>query len=196
MTAEPQRTCLVIMDFGAKTDSRTGRTLDLDLFYREVLLPAVMEAGLEGIRLDSPAISKSTPPEVYRQIFKADLVIADLLAGSEQTFYLLGLRHGLRPRPTIVIAEEQLARPFARAQVMVRPYRHHGEGEIEELSKFRAELAEAISAALAGDEVDSPVYARLPGLRPAGSPEGSVESGPIEPHMAEDLFGSDSEDVA
>ncbi len=187
-------TCFVIMGFGEKETVRGGRALSFDELYQLVIVPAIKEAGLFAMRADVIGSGESIQREVIEQMLHADLVIADLSASSEQTFYLLGLRHGLRPRPTIVIAEEQLTRPFARAQVVTLHYPHGAtKTDVEELSEFRTKLGGAISAALAGDEVDSPVYARLPGLRPAGSVDGLVESGKMEEHMIEDIFSPSDE---
>jgi hypothetical protein len=40
-------TCFVVMGFGKKTDFETGRTLDLDKSYKNMIKPAVQAAGLE-----------------------------------------------------------------------------------------------------------------------------------------------------
>ena len=45
-------TCFVVMGFGKKTDFETGRTLDLDKSYRNIIKPAVIAAGLECTRAD------------------------------------------------------------------------------------------------------------------------------------------------
>ena len=42
-----KKTCFVSMGFGKKTDYYTGRSLDLDKTYRNIIKPAATEAGLE-----------------------------------------------------------------------------------------------------------------------------------------------------
>ena len=49
----PEETCFVVMGFGKKTDYQSGRTLDLDKSYRNIIKPAVEEAGLKCIRASS-----------------------------------------------------------------------------------------------------------------------------------------------
>src|SRR5262245_65620720 len=44
--------CFVIMGFGKKTDFETGRTLDLDKTYANIIKPAANGAGLECVRAD------------------------------------------------------------------------------------------------------------------------------------------------
>lgn len=52
-TAPPaQKTCFVVMGFGKKTDFETGRLLDLDKSYKNLIKPAVLAAGLKCIRAD------------------------------------------------------------------------------------------------------------------------------------------------
>ena len=53
-------TCFVVMGFGKKTDFETGRTLDLDKTYRNIIKPAVVAAGLECTRADEIRIPASS----------------------------------------------------------------------------------------------------------------------------------------
>jgi hypothetical protein len=68
---EGKKTCFVVMGFGKKTDFETGRALDLDRTYRNIIKPAVTAAGLECIRADE--IKHSGPIEVpmYEQLLNA-----------------------------------------------------------------------------------------------------------------------------
>ena len=47
-----EKTCFVVMGFGKKTDFETGRTLDLDKSYINMIKPAVEAAGLKCVRAD------------------------------------------------------------------------------------------------------------------------------------------------
>ena len=49
---------------------------------------------------------------MYNQLITADVVIADLSTNNPNAFYELGVRHALRPKTTIVIAENELKPPF------------------------------------------------------------------------------------
>ena len=42
--------CFVIMGYGVRTDYATGRDLDLDKTYKNIIKPAAEESGLECIR--------------------------------------------------------------------------------------------------------------------------------------------------
>ena len=47
-----KKICFVIMGFGKKTDYPSGRTLDLDKTYKNLIKPAVEASGFQCIRAD------------------------------------------------------------------------------------------------------------------------------------------------
>jgi hypothetical protein len=47
-----RKTCFVTMGFGRKVDLATGRLLDLNATYRQIIKPAVQDVGLECFRAD------------------------------------------------------------------------------------------------------------------------------------------------
>jgi hypothetical protein len=169
--AEAQRTCFVVMGFGKKMDlqSNPNRLLDLDKTYRNVIKPAAEEAGLKCIRADEIVHSGLIDVPMYEQLLSADVVIADLSTANNNAFYELGVRHALRPYTTIIIAEDQFKFPFDLGHILIRQYKHLGEGiEFEEVLRFRKLLKDAIEEILKKQprESDSPVYAFLDDLNP------------------------------
>ncbi len=170
---DDQKTCFVIQGFGEKTDYRTGRKLNLDASY-EVMKEAVEDAGLECIRADEIQHSQVIDKPMYEQILNADLVIADLSTSNVNAAYELGVRHALRPRTTIIVAEDQWDFPFDINRNAIRTYEHLGPDlGRREAKKFAQMLTEAIQAILDDDAVDSPLYTFLPDLQPPrkGEPE-------------------------
>ena len=55
---------------------------------------------------------------IYEQLYDADLVIANLSTANPNAFFELGVRYGLKPRTTIVIAEKGFKLPFDMGQVI------------------------------------------------------------------------------
>ncbi len=162
-----RRRCFVVMGFGTKTDYATGRKLDLNKSYRLLIKPVVEEKGLVCIRADEIRHSGSIDVPMYRELLKADVVIADLSTANVNAFYELGIRHALRPHTTIVISEDKLAYPFDLNHIKITSYTHLGEGiEYEEVERFRKVLGETLQAVLDTKEPDSPVYTYLDGLNP------------------------------
>ncbi len=197
-------TCFVVMGFGKKTDFETGRTLDLDKSYRNMIKPAVEAAGLKCIRADEIVHSGLIDVPMYEQLLSADIVVADLSTSNKNAFYELGVRHALRPYTTVVIAEDGIKTfPFDVNHVAVRQYHHLGEDiGFDEVMRFRQLLTAAIGEILKKEPraKDSPVYTFLnltpPALakvlqaaaeaeaRDEPAPEGRTGSGPGAPGNA------------
>lgn len=165
--SDTKKKCFVVQGFGEKTDFRTGRKLDLDASY-DVIKEAVENAGLECIRADEIQHSQIIDKPMYESILNADLVIADLSTSNVNAVYELGVRHALRPRPTIIVAEKQWDFPFDINRSVIRTYEHLGTDiGRKEAKRFSADLTEAIKAILEDeDAVDSPLYTFIPDLAP------------------------------
>jgi hypothetical protein len=165
----PKKRCFVVMGFGQKVDFETGRTLNLDASYYNLIKPAVENAGLECVRADEITHSGNIFVPMYEQILKADLVIADVSTANVTAFYELGVRHALRPYTTIIISEDKFKFPFDINYVAVRTYKHLGEDiGVTDGRRFSDELKNAIVALLEHEppRADSPVYVFLDKLKP------------------------------
>ena len=73
-----KKICFVIMGFGKKTDYASGRTLDLDMTYKNIIKPAVIEAGFECVRADEIQDSGLIDKSMYALLIQSDLVVADI----------------------------------------------------------------------------------------------------------------------
>ncbi len=167
---ENELTCFVVMGFGKKTDFETGRTLDLDMSYRNMIKPAVEAAGLNCIRADEIVHSGLIDLPMYEQLLNADVVVADLSTSNKNAFYELGVRHALRPFTTVIICEDGMKSPlpFDVNHVAVRQYHHLGEDiGSSEAKRFSSLLTEAIKNIVNKNprDNDSPVYTFLNGLK-------------------------------
>lgn len=169
MTSEqgPSRKCFVVMGFGEKTDfqSNPQRVLNLNRTYEDIIQPAVTAAGFECVRADQIIHSTLIDKPMYERLLEADLVVADLSTSNANAIYELGVRHALRPRATIVIAEDKFAFPFDLNHVSILKYEHLGkEIGFREVMRMREALQKRIAAIAESDETDSPVYLFLPKL--------------------------------
>ncbi len=162
--------CYVVMGFGKKTDFETGRVLDLDKSYKNMIKPAVEAAGLRCVRADEIIHHGIIDMPLYEQLLSADVVVADLSTSNRNAVYELGIRHALRPFTTIVVAEDGIKYfPFDINHVAVRQYHHLGEDvSFDEVLRFRKVLTQAIRNMLSKypRDIDSPVYTVLNYLRP------------------------------
>ncbi|MEN6374784.1 MAG: tetratricopeptide repeat-containing protein [Smithella sp.] len=163
---QEKKTCLVVQGFGEKTDLTDGRKLNLDASY-QVIKEAVEEAGLKCLRADEIVHSGTIDVPMYEQILHADLVIADLSTYNVNAAYELGVRYGLRPYATIIVAEEKFKNPFDFSHIVIRRYKHLGEDiGVSEARRFKEELKEAIQEIVASQKTDSPIYTFLSNLHP------------------------------
>jgi tetratricopeptide (TPR) repeat protein len=159
--------CFVIMGYGVKTDLATGRDLNLDKTYKNIIKPAAEEAGLECIRADEVKHSGTIDVPMYSLLINADVVIADLSTSNSNAFYELGVRHALRPKTTIAIAENKLKPPFDISHTVIHQYEHLGTDiGYDEVLRFRAKLVGTIKEVLTSQEIDSPVYTYIKNLKP------------------------------
>ena len=147
-------TCFVVMGFGTKTDFETGRKLDLDKSYFNLIKPAVEASGLKCIRADEIVHSGLIDVPMYEQLLKADVVVADLSTSNRNAIYELGVRHALRPYTTVVIAEEQMMKSpfFDLNHIVIRKYEHMEKDiGVSEAKRFTTELTEAITKIMTMD---------------------------------------------
>ena len=194
LSPRAQPTCLALTGFGTRTDYMTGRVLDLDKTFEQLIRPACDQVGVNCFRNIDLNFTGSVDATVYSWIYEADIVIADISTLNAQVFYELGLRHALKPNITIVIAESILIErvPLDLSAFVVHRYRHGGSGiDADEQRRFVAHLASILKAA--SDEyshglkfspqilapADSPVYQFLSGLQPPTREAGAYSSPPV-----------------
>jgi len=159
--------CFVLMGYGKKTDLATGRPLNLDKTYENIIEPVFTELGIRCFRAIDYKHSGTIDVPMYEFIQKADIVIADISTLNANAIYELGVRHALRPRTTVVIAEKGLSYPFDLSHTVILGYEHLGADiGYTEVMRFRKELKELVQAIEADPRDDSPVYTYLKGLQP------------------------------
>jgi Flp pilus assembly protein TadD len=100
----------VIMPFGVK--DLDGHEIDFDDVYREMIRPAAFDAGWQVQRIDEVVAAGVISEQYLREILTADLVLAEISSSNPNVFYELGIRHGISPRGTLLVARSDTAIPF------------------------------------------------------------------------------------
>jgi Tetratricopeptide Repeats-Sensor len=160
--------CFVIMGFGDKTDfaSTPQRVLSMNKTYDNIIKPAVEETGHTCIRADEIIHSTVIDKPMYDNLLSADLVIADLSTSNANAIYELGVRHALRPRRTIVMAENSFSFPFDLNHLSILKYEHLGKDiGFSEVMRVKQALKTKITTLMDSPEVDSPVFLFIPSLQ-------------------------------
>jgi len=162
-----KKTCFVIIGFGPKPDLATGRIIDLDKTFENLIKPVFDELNIDCFRAKEIRHSGIIDVPMYEWIYKADIVVADVSTLNPNALYELGVRHALRPNTTIVISEDQTKYPFDVNHTVITSYEHLGKDiGVSEAKRFKKELKETVVEVLKNKSKDSPVYTYLPKLQP------------------------------
>lgn len=164
-----KKRCFVVIGFGPKVDHDTGRILDLDKSFENLIRPVFAEMGFECFRAKEIRHSGTIDVPMYEWLYKADIVVADLSTLNPNALYELGVRHALKPFTTIVISDDETTYPFDINHTIIERYHHLGDDiGVSEAKRFKKELkkkVKEITERSAGKN-DSPVYTFLPQLQP------------------------------
>jgi tetratricopeptide (TPR) repeat protein len=162
------KTCFVITGYGIKKDYINNRDIDLDKTFKHIVKPVFEELGYECKR------SCDYPPGIidtimYKGIYDADFVIADISTLNPNALYELGVRHALKPYTTLVICEDGIfvnsKLPFDLSHLTALAYHHDGKSlDIDEVDRFKKILKEAVTGMVKANKVDSPVFTHILGL--------------------------------
>lgn len=162
-----QKLCFVIMGFGKKTDLSTGKTLDLDKTYKNIIKPAVEKAGLQCVRADEIQDSGLIDKSMYALLMHADLVVADISTYNPNAIYELGIRHAVRPYSTIIIKEKEGTIPFDLNHNRIFHYAHLGDDiGVDEAERCQEALVDMIGSILKSKVIDSPLYDYIQDIEP------------------------------
>ena len=176
-----QQTCFVVTGFGNKTDFSTGRVLNLDKTFEQIIQPSFDQVNVNAFRAIDANTAGGIDSIMYHWLYEADIVIADLSTLNANVFYELGVRHAQKPNTTVIIAEMMLMRaiPFDLSHFVILAYNHGGD-EIsrDEQERFVPILSGTLQKILDAEEErlatapdslresDSPIYKTRHGVTP------------------------------
>ncbi len=149
--------CFILMPFGSKPDG-TGQLVDFDAVYRDLIAPAITDAGMEPLRADEEMAGGIIHKPMYERLILCEYAVADLTTANANVFYELGLRHAVRKWSTVsLFAEGRGQLPFDVAPLRALPYRLGNDGRPGRLADDRAALTARLKEAL-NAVPDSPVF--------------------------------------
>jgi hypothetical protein len=172
-----KKICFVIMGFGKKTDPSTGKTLDLDKTYKNIIQPAVLISDYDCVRADEIQDSGLIDRSMYALLIQSDLVIADISTFNPNAIYELGIRHAVKPFSTIIIKEKEGRLPFDLDHTRTFKYTHLGEDiGSDEAERCVKDLSNLIVSVSENQQTDSPLYEFFNSIEPPILPEGEFKS--------------------
>lgn len=104
-------TCFVLMPFGGWYDR----------YYEEIYKPAIRDAGFEPVRADDLFHTGSVMEQIWEQVLKAKVLLAELTAKNANVFYELGLAHA-KGKPAVFVTGVMDDVPFDLRHLRVIPY--------------------------------------------------------------------------
>jgi len=113
--------CFVLMPFGQKQDTG-GKIIDFDAVYRELISPAIVDAGLEAIRADEERVGGIIHKPMFERLILCEFAVADLTTANANVFYELGVRHAVRPASTVLLFSGNSRLPFDVDLLRALPY--------------------------------------------------------------------------
>lgn len=104
-------TCFVMMPFGHWFDS----------YYKDLFIPAIKDAGMEPSRADELFSTGTVIEQIWEQIQKSKILLADLTGKNANVFYELGLAHAVR-KPVVFLTAKLEDVPFDLRHLRVIVY--------------------------------------------------------------------------
>jgi len=153
------------MPFGKKKDT-SGRVIDFDNFYQQVLKAAIEIAEMEPLRADEERDGGIIHKPMFERLVLCHFAIADLTLANANVFYELGVRHAVRPHTTVLVYNAGGQRlPFDVAPLRAIPYHVNEVGSVQNVPEIVSEIARRLNDARNPID-DSPLYQLLDGISP------------------------------
>lgn len=152
--------CFVLMPFGDKSDA-AGKIIKFDEVYKQVIQPAIADAGMTPIRADEELTRGIIHKPMYERLILCDFAVADLTTANANVFYELGVRHAVRPGATVLLFAQGGRLPFDVAPLRSVPYELTESGVPAKPDEARAELIRQLTHIRTKRDADSPIFELL-----------------------------------
>ena len=140
--------------------------VDFDLIDRTLIQPALQRNNLTGETTGVIAEAGNIRVDMFQMLITYDLVIADISIDNANVFYELGIRHGLRPKGTILIRFTTPGKdvPFDLKTDRYIPYDRKDPGAAAAM--LAQSIKDTVLSIRENGRPDSPVFGLLPALSP------------------------------
>jgi hypothetical protein len=163
MTQSQRPLCFVLMPFGRKP-TVGGALIDFDAVYRELISPAIEEAGLEPLRADEEMTGGIIHKPMFERLILCEFAVADLTTANANVFYELGVRHAVRPWSTILLfAAGGTQLPFDVMPLRAIPYQLSVQGAPADSSSIKEAVKQRLIEAR-NASTDSPIFQLVEGF--------------------------------
>ena len=104
--------CFVIMPFNIKKYRQKASiedvwiTINFDEVYKQLIHPAIIDAGMDPIRADEEKMRGSIHKPMFERIILSDYVVADLTGANANVFYETGYAHASDKRVILLTSND------------------------------------------------------------------------------------------
>lgn len=166
-------TCFVIMGFAIKKIPNTNIEVNLDDTYNYLIKPTLIETGLVAVncneqhkhayRCDEIFTTEAINETFIRNIYLADIVVADITTLNQNAIYELGMRHAMKPKSTIILCDKNTLQNNSFFDLTFNPhiiYDSEKQRDFDEINRVSNILKNVIEICKKSDEgyIDSPVF--------------------------------------
>ncbi len=157
----------IVRPFGKKRVAVTEKQsveVDFDAIHKALIQPALSGNNLEGETTEVIAEAGNIRVDMFQMLITYDLVIADISIDNANVFYELGIRHGLRPKGTILIRFSTPGKdtPFDLKTDRYIAYERKDPGAAVPL--LTQSIRQTVLSMHENGRADSPVFGLLPAL--------------------------------
>jgi len=156
MNDDPRELCFVLMPFGHKPD-QSGRVIDFDAVYEQLIRPAIEDAGLRPLRSDEETRGGIVHKQMFERLLLCPFAVADLSTANANVYYEVGVRHATRPRTTILVFSHDTDLKFDVSLVRSVRYDLDAQARLGQLARDRAALTHRLREARQVER-DSPIF--------------------------------------
>jgi hypothetical protein len=162
-------TVFIVRPFGKKRVAITeGQSVevDFDAIHQALIEPALVGNGLVGETTEVIATAGNIRVDMFQMLITYDLVIADISIDNANVFYQLGIRHGLRPKGTILLRFSTPGKdtPFDLKTDRYIAYDRNDPGAA--VAVLTQSIRQTVLSIRETGPPDSPVFQLLPTLSP------------------------------
>src|SRR5271157_2972839 len=162
-------TVFIVRPFGKKRVATTeGQSVevDFDAIDQALIKPALAANGLGGETTEVIAAAGNIRVDMFEMLITYDLVIADISIDNANVFYELGIRHGLRPKGTILL---RFSTPGKDTPFDLKTDRYIADDRNDPgaaVALLTQSIKETVLSMRESGRPDSPVFGLLPALSP------------------------------
>nr|WP_147342853.1 tetratricopeptide repeat-containing protein [Mediterraneibacter faecis] len=161
------------MGFSTKKIPNTNIEVNLDDTYNYLIKPALIEMDLVAVncsernkhsyRCDEIFTTEAINETFIRNIYLADIVVADITTLNQNAIYELGMRHAMKPKSTIILCDKKTLQNNSFFDLTFNPhiiYDSEKQKDIDEINRVSNILKSVIETCKKADDsyIDSPVF--------------------------------------